>query len=49
MFAVHLAPRMDKVLIPRTNGHLSTMGIDMVGLVTPPAPGPDSRAPIRWH
>ncbi len=30
----HLAPRVDKVLIPRTNGRLSTMGIDKVGLVT---------------
>jgi deazaflavin-dependent oxidoreductase (nitroreductase family) len=30
----HLAPRVDKVLIPRTNGHLSTMGRDKVGLVT---------------
>ena len=29
-----LAPRVDKVLIPRTNGHLSTMGRDKVGLVT---------------
>jgi deazaflavin-dependent oxidoreductase (nitroreductase family) len=34
MFAVHLAPRIDKVLIPRTNGRLSVMGIDKVGLVT---------------
>ena len=30
----YLAPRVDKVLIPRTNGHLSTMGRDKVGLVT---------------
>ncbi|ORW58063.1 hypothetical protein AWC20_12540 [Mycobacterium parmense] len=30
----YLAPRIDKVLIPRTNGHLSTMGTDKVGLVT---------------
>ncbi|MCV7089550.1 nitroreductase family deazaflavin-dependent oxidoreductase [Mycobacterium interjectum] len=29
-----LAPRVDKVLIPRTNGHLSTMGVDKVGIVT---------------
>lgn len=29
-----LAPRVDKLLIPRTNGRLSTMGIDKVGLVT---------------
>lgn len=30
----HLAPRVDKVLIPRTRGRLSTMGVDKVGLVT---------------
>lgn len=29
-----LAPRVDKFLIPQTNGHLSTMGKDKVGLVT---------------
>jgi deazaflavin-dependent oxidoreductase (nitroreductase family) len=29
-----LAPHVDKFLIPRTNGHLSTMGRDKVGLVT---------------
>jgi deazaflavin-dependent oxidoreductase (nitroreductase family) len=29
-----LAPSVDKVLIPRTNGRLSTMGIGKVGLVT---------------
>ena len=29
-----LAPRVDRFLIPRTNGHLSTMGQDKVGLVT---------------
>jgi deazaflavin-dependent oxidoreductase (nitroreductase family) len=29
-----LAPRVDKVLVARTNGRLSTMGIDKVGLVT---------------
>jgi deazaflavin-dependent oxidoreductase (nitroreductase family) len=33
-FLLHLAPRMDKVLIPWTNGRLSSAGIDMVGLVT---------------
>lgn len=32
-FIVHLAPRIDKVLIPRTNGRLSSAGIDRVGLV----------------
>ncbi len=34
LFAVRLAPRVDKVLIPRTDGRLSVMGIDKVGLVT---------------
>ena len=33
-FLVHVAPRIDKVLIPRTNGRLSSAGIDRVGLVT---------------
>jgi deazaflavin-dependent oxidoreductase (nitroreductase family) len=33
-FVVRLAPRIDKVLIPRTNGRLSSAGIDRVGLVT---------------
>ncbi|MEB3980404.1 nitroreductase family deazaflavin-dependent oxidoreductase [Mycobacterium sp. 663a-19] len=34
LFGLHLAPRVDKVLIPRTNGRLSAMGVDRVGLVT---------------
>ncbi|WP_260861099.1 nitroreductase family deazaflavin-dependent oxidoreductase [Mycobacterium simulans] len=34
LFALHLAPRIDKVLIPRTNGRLSAVGFDKVGLVT---------------
>jgi deazaflavin-dependent oxidoreductase (nitroreductase family) len=34
LFALHVAPRIDKVVIPRTNGRLSVMGIDKVGLVT---------------
>ncbi len=29
-----LAPRVDKLLIPRTNGRLSSMGVNKVGLVT---------------
>jgi deazaflavin-dependent oxidoreductase (nitroreductase family) len=29
-----VAPHIDKVLIPRTNGRLSSAGIDKVGLVT---------------
>lgn len=33
-FLLHLAPRIDKVLIPRTKGRLSCAGIDKVGLVT---------------
>jgi deazaflavin-dependent oxidoreductase (nitroreductase family) len=33
-FLVHLAPRIDQLLIPRTNGRLSSAGIDTVGLVT---------------
>lgn len=33
-FLLHLAPRIDKVLIPRTNGRLSSAGIGKVGLVT---------------
>jgi deazaflavin-dependent oxidoreductase (nitroreductase family) len=30
----HAAPRIDKVLIPRTKGRLSSAGVDKVGLVT---------------
>jgi hypothetical protein len=33
-FVLHLAPRIDKVLIPPTNGRLSSIGIGRVGLVT---------------
>jgi deazaflavin-dependent oxidoreductase (nitroreductase family) len=33
-FMLHVAPRIDKVLIPRTNGRLSSAGVDYVGLVT---------------
>jgi deazaflavin-dependent oxidoreductase (nitroreductase family) len=33
-FVLHLAPRIDKVLIPPTNGRLSAFGIGKVGLVT---------------
>jgi deazaflavin-dependent oxidoreductase (nitroreductase family) len=33
-YLARLAPRIDKVLIPRTNGRLSSAGIDTVGLVT---------------
>ena len=31
---MHLAPRIDKVLIPRTNGRLSVAGANRTGLVT---------------
>jgi deazaflavin-dependent oxidoreductase (nitroreductase family) len=33
-FLLHLAPRIDKVLIPPTGGRLSSLGIGRVGLVT---------------
>lgn len=45
-FLLHLAPRIDKVLIPCTNGRLSSAGIDKVGLVT--TTGAKSRQP-RTH
>lgn len=34
VLGARLAPPVDKTLIPRTNGRLSTMGVDKVGLVT---------------
>ena len=33
-FLLHVAPRIDKALIPRTKGRLSSAGFDKVGLVT---------------
>ena len=33
-FMLHVAPPLDKAVIPRTNGRLSSAGIDKVGLVT---------------
>lgn len=33
-FVLRIAPVIDKVLIPRTRGRLSSGGIDLVGLVT---------------
>ena len=33
-YLLDVAPRIDKVLIPRTHGRLSSAGIDRVGLVT---------------
>ena len=32
--ALHVAPHIDKVLIPRTNGRLSSAGVGRAGLVT---------------
>jgi len=34
LFMLHVAPTLDKVVIPRTKGRLSSAGIDKVGLVT---------------
>lgn len=33
-FLIHVAPRIDRVLIPRTHGRVSVMGMDKIGLVT---------------
>ncbi len=33
-FLLHLAPRIDKAVIPMTNGRLLSAGMDKVGLVT---------------
>jgi deazaflavin-dependent oxidoreductase (nitroreductase family) len=33
-YLLRLAPRIDRVVIPRTNGRLSSAGVDKVGLVT---------------
>lgn len=33
-FMLHVAPPFDKLVIPRTNGRLSSAGLDKVGLVT---------------
>lgn len=33
-FLLHVAPRIDKAVIPRTGGRLSSAGFDKVGLVT---------------
>lgn len=34
LFAANIAPRIDKVLIPRTQGRLSSAGFNRVGLLT---------------
>jgi deazaflavin-dependent oxidoreductase (nitroreductase family) len=33
-FLLHVAPRIDKAVIPRTKGRLSSTGVDKVGVVT---------------
>ena len=33
-YLMHLAPRIDRIVIPRTKGRLSSAGKDKVGLVT---------------
>jgi deazaflavin-dependent oxidoreductase (nitroreductase family) len=33
-FLLHVAPRIDKVVIPRTHGRLSSAGFNKIGLVT---------------
>jgi deazaflavin-dependent oxidoreductase (nitroreductase family) len=33
-YVLRLAPHIDKLVIPRTKGHLSSVGLDRVGLVT---------------
>jgi hypothetical protein len=48
-FLIRLAPPIDKVLIPRTNGRLSSAGIDRVGSSRRPVRSPGWRAPIRWY
>jgi hypothetical protein len=48
-FLLHLAPRIDKVLIPWTNERLSSAGIDTVDLVTTTGARPDSRVHNRWY
>ena len=34
LYLLHIAPRVDKLVIPRTKGQLSSAGIDKVGLIT---------------
>lgn len=46
LFMLHVAPGIDKAIIPRTGGRLSTAGINKVGLVT--ATGAKSGQP-RTH
>ena len=46
-FIMHVAPRIDKVLIPRTKGRLSSIDSAWWGWSRPPAPSRDSRVRIR--
>jgi hypothetical protein len=46
-FLLHLAPRIDKVLIPPTNGRLSSIGIGRVGWSRRPVRSPGCSARIR--
>ncbi len=34
LFLLHIAPRLDPVLIPRSNGRISSTGVNRVGLLT---------------
>jgi len=34
LYLLHVAPRLDRFLIPRTGGRLSSTGVDKVGLLT---------------
>jgi deazaflavin-dependent oxidoreductase (nitroreductase family) len=34
LYLLHVAPQFDKAVIPRTQGRLSSVGVDKVGLVT---------------
>jgi deazaflavin-dependent oxidoreductase (nitroreductase family) len=33
-YLMHIAPRFDRAVIPRTKGRISSMGLDKIGLVT---------------
>ena len=48
-FLLPVAPRIDKVLIPRTIGRCSSSGFDKVGLVTTTGAKSGLRALIRWY
>jgi hypothetical protein len=46
-FLLQAAPRIDKVLIPRTNGRFSSLGLDKIGSSRRPAPSLGSPALTR--